>query len=1074
MLERSTEEGGEANTAQAAQPTRISPSEFMREHRPENYSDSESRETYRLDRGMFEYYLDSITARNETHDFELFCRKLCERTICPHLRPQTGPEGGGDGKADTETLPVADEIAIRAYVGEPNGDKERWAFAFSAKKTWTKKVRDDVKGLVETGRGYDRIFAVTSRFARAKDRAKLEDELKQTYGLPITILDRSWIVEEVIDKDRRDLAYDYLGVGEPIKRVRRGPADYSRTLQLEDIERTLADPTSFAGLDMQAASEALVAAKLSRVLERPQHETEGRFLRAIKMADAGGTERQKLEARYEQIWTSCWWFDDIEAVNAAYDGFEALVIENDHAQNLEFLTNLLAVISNAVLGDETRSAHFALADRSARLVDRLEAMAANPQRPTNQLEARTLLLVVRGRQAMHARDLAAISALWPDFSAILHETRGLTEFDALRFVKLVEVFGPLAGDDGQYTALMEEVATFISERASEGAGALVLLKRARQLGDDAPFEKIRLLGRATPRLAKKEHLPELAEAARLLAEAYSHAGLLWAARASCLFAAAALVMQSDEDSELPADIIGVMFLFTLTAQELHHLPDFIAGVQFLQACGAVLPLTDESKEKVRDNLETLDRMMGAALLNLDGEDLSRLVRLPDGLEPCGLFFSRAALLFALGHGDVLRQDGTIPPTEDPADMAELFAEMARHGLPAPQGRFLHLNPEARQHLRTTVVGVRVSAAVSGSETSILVGEAVLGALEAFAATAIDLGFVPHVETFEINVVEMDGLSTPTCSMGLDGRSVVVNWPRDLAPPAVLRGPDASTILIEVAAYTLAATCHVKDFGESLDKLHADERVHERLAMIGSNANAYNRIFGRPLTRLAEWVSADAAYYDVRPERPDLGKETRSNRGQTDAPDERRPLPEVKDHRQLAVRSVIDVHAWNQAGWSGVAYLGDAWDKPFTVALLFTNQEAANRIFQQWRDRFGPIDEHDDIYLAFIRDVFPDNPFAYRVLITSRPTADSDLAVYTSRYHTMEPTSPGGLDGFLEVYPKTGAYDLVPAIYRPDGGIGVGSHLAIRKRALTVKRASEVTEYDMEIVALPRRGEEDEV
>ena len=74
---------------------------------------------------------------------------------------------------------------------------------------------------------------------------------------------------------------------------------------------------------------------------------------------------------------------------------------------------------------------------------------------------------------------------------------------------------------------------------------------------------------------------------------------------------------------------------------------------------------------------------------------------------------------------------------------------------------------------------------------------------------------------------------------------------------------------------------------------------------------------------------------------------------------------------------------------------------------------------------------------------------------------------------MEPTSPGGLDGFLEVYPKTGAYDLAPAIYRPDGGIGVGNHLAIRKRALTVKKASEVTEYDMEIVALPRRGDEDD-
>jgi hypothetical protein len=74
---------------------------------------------------------------------------------------------------------------------------------------------------------------------------------------------------------------------------------------------------------------------------------------------------------------------------------------------------------------------------------------------------------------------------------------------------------------------------------------------------------------------------------------------------------------------------------------------------------------------------------------------------------------------------------------------------------------------------------------------------------------------------------------------------------------------------------------------------------------------------------------------------------------------------------------------------------------------------------------------------------------------------------------MEPASPGGLDGFLEVYPKTGAYNLMPAVYRPDGGIGLGKHLAIRKRALSVKRASDVTENDIEVVALPRSNDENE-
>ncbi|HJS61038.1 MAG TPA: hypothetical protein VJ800_04730, partial [Pseudolabrys sp.] len=122
-------------------PERLMPSAFMRQLRPEVYSDTGEKAAYVLDASLLEFQLNSITSRNETHDFEIFCRKLCERTICSNLRPQTGPEGGGDSKADADTYPVADEIATLTYVGEANAGRERWAFAFSAKSTWSQKAR---------------------------------------------------------------------------------------------------------------------------------------------------------------------------------------------------------------------------------------------------------------------------------------------------------------------------------------------------------------------------------------------------------------------------------------------------------------------------------------------------------------------------------------------------------------------------------------------------------------------------------------------------------------------------------------------------------------------------------------------------------------------------------------------------------------------------------------------------------------------------------------------------------------------------------------------------------------------
>ena len=112
------------------------PSDFMRARRPELFSDSTNSPGVFLTREVFEYHLDTLTSRKQETVFEHFCRRLAEREICPNLLPQTGPTGGGDSKTDSENYPVAESIAMRWYEGIDSSAaaKERWAFAFSAKK----------------------------------------------------------------------------------------------------------------------------------------------------------------------------------------------------------------------------------------------------------------------------------------------------------------------------------------------------------------------------------------------------------------------------------------------------------------------------------------------------------------------------------------------------------------------------------------------------------------------------------------------------------------------------------------------------------------------------------------------------------------------------------------------------------------------------------------------------------------------------------------------------------------------------------------------------------------------------
>ncbi|HHT9138331.1 MAG TPA: hypothetical protein ACFYEK_13950 [Candidatus Wunengus sp. YC60] len=154
------------------------PREWMRARHPDLFSDTRVDDAPRLPKAVFEYHLDTLTSRKQEYEFEHFCRKLAEKEICPNLRVQTGPTGGGDSKVDTETYQVAEEIA------------ERWAFAFSAKKAWKPKVKADVDNILSTSRDYKRIYFFTNQFVRDKERSAQEDALCKHSGTPVHIIDR--------------------------------------------------------------------------------------------------------------------------------------------------------------------------------------------------------------------------------------------------------------------------------------------------------------------------------------------------------------------------------------------------------------------------------------------------------------------------------------------------------------------------------------------------------------------------------------------------------------------------------------------------------------------------------------------------------------------------------------------------------------------------------------------------------------------------------------------------------------------------------------------------------------------
>ncbi|WP_339713468.1 hypothetical protein [uncultured Sneathiella sp.] len=1053
---------------------KISPSQFMRELRPEYYSDTTDRVAYALETTTLEYHLDTITERNQTQAFEVFCRKLCERTICPNLRPHTGPDGGGDSKVDTETYPISEETASLFYVGKTNSAREKWAFAFSAKKTWSSKVRDDVKGIIETDRGYKRIIFVTSRFARDKDRARVEDELTKQYGIPVTIHDRSWIVKEIIENDRKDIAYNFLKVGETRNApLRLGPTDYSRTQQLEEIEKSIDDLDAYVGMELQRVTEALVAAKLSRNLEQSRSDIDGRFLRAIRLANKDGTFRQQLDAKYEHIWTAFWWFDDIQFLMDSYEPFEKIALESNRAVNLELLCNLLQLFINSIVHGHITPEESKLDERLEKLKLALECIIENKDQPNNSLEAKASLLILQMNQIFIDGNHDKLPDVWRGFAETLEKASGLGEFNADRFVEMIEVAGAIAGNDPVYNDLVDKVAKFVSNRKSEAEGAIVLLNRARKLDFSEPLEIIRLSGKATIGLSKKEYTDQLIEALELLTLAYRRAGLLWAARAGCISLATSLVVESEEDSILSASFVPTMKIFAWIALELHHLPDFLFAIQMLNSALATLPLTEDSRDKVNEDLRELDLALGSQLLNLNAKELEQLECLPDVLEALGLFMARSSLLYIFGYMDTLRTEGYLPKEETDEGAHRIFSMLASQPVGQNQQGSIILNTEDIQTFKTAIIGMTVEISSKGSFQAILATEAILGSLEAFFATTIEQRISPHTEKISINLIVSNEVSKPSLQLKAADMTVEINWPRALSPTNFKQQKEVLSFLAEVSGTVLAATCYVEKIDMLLDKLYVDEAVQHRVAIAAYVSTSYNRLASKNTSRISDWQELVKKTYKTRAERPtltiiDLNKLIDPD--STEKKDDREISNEIKDHRTVSVRSVINVPAWDQALWKGTGFVQSDPIQPPHFAFLFEDKAGAEKIFKGWLERFGKHDENDEISLSIVRQLPLQNKHHYYVFVSSKllDTDDPDFGkriAFSSRYMMMAPDNDINLERFLDSFHRVGAFYLLPAIINKNGPPEFLDDLAILKHKLFVKLAKDVGKNDVETIVL---------
>jgi len=1034
----------------------------MRMARPELFSDSGGRSAYFLDRAVFDHHLETLTSRNQHQAFELFCRDLCGRLICPNLKPATGPEGGGDSKADTETISVAEEIKVLHYIGQPAAGQERWAFAFSAKNDWASKVRSDVAGLAATGRPYTKVIFVTSRFAPAKTRAKIEDELTRANAFTVEIHDRAWILKAILDDGNIDLAINRLGIGERTGDTTLGPEDYRRSQRLEALERALQDPTAYDQREMERVNDALAAAIVSRNLERSRFETDGRFDRAIRLADRFGSRRQRVETRYEQLWAAFYWFDDIDRLNEGFDAVAVIAYESDDAETIELVSNLVQNLANAAGLGHASAESLKLEERRDALVAALEALAADPERPNNALEARTSLLFMAATRAIMARDKDALKPIWPQFSEVIAKAEGLWEYRAERLEPIVELFGRAVGSDETYNRLVEDMAAFISKRTGDARGGMVLLKRANQLDiEQDRLDVIRLLGRATIQLAQREHVESFIEAAYSLAVAYRGAGMLWAARAAAMFSVATVFAETERESNAPVSIVPTLMLLGWINAELRLLPEFLDVVRLIRGCRAMLPLDEPSQARVDKRLTEFDALLAASLLHTSLKERRALERLPDALGALDLHTSQAALLYGLGHRDVLDGDST---DGEAVDWADTFSKWAAELPKDIAKRPLILNGEDPQIQVTRVTGMEVCVTTTGSSTAIITGQALLTVVEAIFSTMLEATVAAHVERFDVQVIENATLAKPTFDFDEMSMAARLNWPEGVTPTSPMLEGAAQNTFTELAVHIVLAACIVRDPMGLFQTLYEKEALGERIhAAIGS-VNSRSRAFNSPLSRIGSWFELGGAEYPLRSDAPIVAAMPSSGPKAADK-DELEHESWKRDHRKVAAKSIINHRLWERADWLGLMFAVYPDGVPPMIGLHFTNVELGRKVFSDWRERFGERDDQGAIHLAIIRNL-PGHPSSHYGALLQPGLNINDGPVtmmVSSRLKILEPETDINLRRFLKAYDREKAYWIAPAVVGPDGSPQIFRELAILKHGFPVKCFDDIGDDDVEVI-----------
>lgn len=182
--------------------------------------------------------------------------------------------------------------------------------------------------------------------------------------------------------------------------------------------------------------------------------------------------------------------------------------------------------------------------------------------------------------------------------------------------------------------------------------------------------------------------------------------------------------------------------------------------------------------------------------------------------------------------------------------------------------------------------------------------------------------------------------------------------------------------------------------------------------------------------------------------------------------------------------IIDIRLWDRARWKGTVfgYLQGDQAPPF-MGLYFSNCDAGNDVFAQWRKYIGDDDTYEQIRVAIIEGDIEGQLPGYTIHVGANLEAAADLAAIRARrplegmmltvgrVNRMTPApNSTNLPTFKAKYEKWRKFLLLPVSGPPDKW-QPRFDLAILKRAITWRNVTDIGSNDIDSIVLKKGPEE---